>query len=146
MATYGFSNITASFSGATGAIDLGYGASIAKEGISIALAGDRDVMTVGADGSVMHSLKEDKSGTVTVRLMETSPANAKLFAMYAAQSLSSSSWGANVITVVNKANNETTVCRDVAFLKQPDITYTEEGQMREWVFNAGKIDTVSGTY
>ena len=127
-------------------VDLGYGAAVAKEGITVALTNARNTMTVGADGEGMHSLKADKSGTVTVRVLQTSSVNAKLQALYNAQALSSSLWGNNVITIRNKANSETTVCRSCAFQKQGDITYSEEGQMREWIFDCVKIDTVTGEY
>lgn len=146
MATYSFMDVTASLTGPTGVVDLGYGAAVAKEGITVALANARNTMTVGADGEGMHSLKADKSGTVTVRVLQTSSVNAKLQALYNAQALSSSLWGNNVITIRNKANSETTVCRSCAFQKQGDITYSEEGQMREWVFDCVKIDTVTGEY
>lgn len=144
--TYSFMDVTASLTGPTGVVDLGYGAAVAKEGITVSLANARNTMTVGADGEGMHSLKADKSGTVTVRVLQTSSVNAKLQALYNAQALSSSLWGNNVITVRNKANSETTVCRSCAFQKQGDITYREEGQMREWVFDCVKIDTVTGEY
>lgn len=146
MATYSFMDVTATLVGDTGSVDLGFGTSAAKEGITVALANPRNAMTIGADGEVMHSLKADKSGTVTVRLLYTSPANALLQAMYDAQSLSSSAWGQNVIVIRNKGNNEITTCRSVAFQKQPDRTYSEEGQILEWVFDCGKIDTLTGTY
>lgn len=146
MATYSFMDVTASLTGPTGVVDLGFGASVTKEGITVSLANARNTMTVGADGEGMHSLKADKSGTVTVRLLYTSPVNAKLQALYNAQALSSSLWGNNVITIRNKGNSETTVCRSCAFQKQGDITYSEEGQMREWVFDCVKIDTVTGEY
>lgn len=146
MATYSFMDVTASLTGPTGVVDLGYGAAVAKEGITVALANARNTMTIGADGEGMHSLKADKSGTVTVRVLQTSSVNAKLQALYNAQALSSSLWGQNVITIRNKANSETTVCRSCAFQKQGDITYSEEGQMREWVFDCVKIDTVTGEY
>lgn len=144
--TYSFLDVTASLAGPTGVVDLGFGSAITKEGITVSLANPRNTMTVGADGEVMHSLKADKSGTITVRLLYTSPVNATLQAMYAAQSLSSSLWGNNVITVTNKGNGETTIARSVALQKQPDRVYAEEGQMVEWVFDCGKIDTVTGSY
>lgn len=146
MATYSFMDVTASLTGPTGVVDLGYGAAVAKEGITVALTNARNTMTVGADGEGMHSLKADKSGTVTVRVLQTSSVNAKLQALYNAQALSSSLWGNNVITIRNKANSETTVCRSCAFQKQGDITYSEEGQMREWIFDCVKIDTITGEY
>ena len=146
MATYSFLDVTASLSSPTGVIDLGFGSGNAKEGITVSLANARNTMTVGADGEVMHSLKADASGTVTVRLLYTSAANAALQAMYDAQALSSSLWGNNIITIRNKGNNEITTCRSVAFQKQPDRNYAEEGQIVEWVFDCGKINTISGSY
>lgn len=143
---YSFSEVTATLTGAAGVVDLGAGSANTKEGITIALAQARNVMTVGADGEYMHSLRCDKSGTVTVRLLYTSPVNAKLQALYEAQALTPSSWGNNVLVIVNKGNTETTTCRGVAFQKQPDRTYSEDGQFLEWVFDCGKIDTISGTY
>lgn len=94
----------------------------------------------------MHTLKADKSGTITVRLLATSSRNALLQSMYDAQAASSSAWGNNMLTIRNAGNNETTLCRGVAFQKQPDRTYAEEGQTIEWVFDAIKIDTITGTY
>ena len=146
MATYSFLDVSANFTGPTGSVDLGFGSGLADEGITVSLASPRNNMLVGADGEVMHSLKADKSGTVTVRLLNTSGANSALQTMYDAQALSSSLWGNNVITITNKGNGETTVCRSGAFQKQPDRTYQAEGVVFEWVFDCGKIDTITGTY
>ncbi|EAP1742638.1 DUF3277 family protein [Salmonella enterica] len=68
MATYSFTDVTASISGPTGVIDLGYGSASSEEGITVAMAGPKNTMTIGADGEVMNSLHADKSGTVTVKL------------------------------------------------------------------------------
>jgi hypothetical protein len=146
MATFSFMDVTASLAGATGVVDLGFGSSVTKEGITVTASGPRNTMTPGADGEVMHSLKADKSGTVTVRLLYTSPVNATLQTMFNAQSLSSSAWGNNVITIRNKGNNEIIMCRSAAFQKLPDRTFAEEGQMVEWVFDCGKIDVITGSY
>ena len=89
MATYSFMDVTATFAGPTGVIDLGYGSAASKEGISVEFNQPRNNMTPGADGEVMHSLRADKSGKLTIRLLYTSPVNAKLKAMFNAQSLSS---------------------------------------------------------
>lgn len=146
MATYSFLDVTATLAGSAGIVDLGYGSGSAKEGITISLANARNAMLIGADGEGMHTLKADKSGTITVRLLATSSRNALLQSMYDAQAASSSAWGNNTLTIRNAGNNETTVCRGVAFQKQPDRTYGEEGQTIEWVFDAIKIDTITGTY
>lgn len=147
MATYSFMDVTATFAGPTGVIDLGYGSAASKEGISVEFNQPRNNMTPGADGEVMHSLRADKSGKLTIRLLYTSPVNAKLKAMFNAQSLSSSAWGNNVITVLNKGNTDTIVARSVAFHGLPSQTFAEDGQpVLEWGFDCGKIDTLSGTY
>lgn len=146
MSTYSFQDVVASLAGPTGVLDLGYGAAVAEEGISVAMAGDKNTMMIGADGEGMHSLHADKSGTVTVRLLKTSPQNAKLQAMYDAQSLSASLWGQNLIVIRNPQSGDVTTARTCAFKKKPDLNYKKDGDIVEWVFDSIKIDTVLGTY
>lgn len=146
MSTYSFLNVQAGIEGPGGAIDLSAGAGVAEEGITIEMNGDKDTMTIGADGTGMHSLHADKSGTVTMRFLKTSPTNAKLMAMYDLQTADSRLHGQNVITVVDSGSNDNTGCRGVAFKKKPTITYAKEGQFMEWSFNVVYIDTVLGTY
>lgn len=147
MATYSFMDVTASLTGPSGVIDLGFGTASAKEGITVTYSNPRNTMTVGADGEVMHSLKADKSGTITVRVLYTSPVNSQLQTMFTAQSLSSSAWGQNVIVIRNKGNSELVTARSVAFQKPADRTYAEEGAPTvEWTFDCGKIDIITGEY
>ena len=77
MSTYSFADISASLVGPGGAISLGYGSGVADEGIAIAAKAEKSAMTVGADGEVMHTLRADKSGTVTLTYLKTSPVNAR---------------------------------------------------------------------
>ncbi|MGN5479522.1 phage structural protein [Cupriavidus basilensis] len=144
--TYSFIDVQASLVGPGAAFSLGYGSANAEEGITIAAAGDKNTMTVGADGEVMHSLHADKSGQVTVRLLKTSPVNAQLQALYDAQSLDSRMWGKNLITVTQSVSGDVTACRSCAFKKKPDLNYKKDGDLVEWVFDAGKIDSLLGTY
>jgi len=146
MATYSFQNVQASIVGPGGSFSLGYGAAVADEGITIESAGEKDVMTVGADGKVMHTLLADKSAKLTVRLLKTSPVNSQLQAMYDAQSQSASLWGQNVITVADTASGDVNTCTSVAFAKNPTKTYNKDGAMLEWEFNAGSLNSVLGTY
>ena len=111
MATYSFMDVTASLSGPTGEIDLGYGSASSEEGITVAMGGPKNTMTIGADGEVMHSLHADKSGTVTVNLLKTSPTNKKLSLAYNAQSQSSGTWGNNVIVIRNKVSGDIITAR-----------------------------------
>lgn len=144
--TYSFQDVAATLTGPTGIADLGYGAAIADEGISIDMAGDKNTMTIGADGEGMHSLAANKSGTVTVRALKTSPLNAVLQAMYDAQQLSATLWGQNVIVVRQTASGDITTARSCAFKKKPNLKYAKDGDLLEWVFDAIKIDSLLGTY
>ena len=146
MSTYSFADISASLVGPGGAISLGSGSGNADEGITVAMAASRNTMTVGADGEVMHTLNANKSGTVTLTYLKTSPVNALLQALYDAQTLESRLWGKNPITVTNPPTGEVTTCRSCAFGKRPDLTYKKDGDTVAWVFDAAKIDTILGTY
>lgn len=146
MAAYSFLDVNATLVGAGAVIDLGAGSANAEEGISTSMVDDKNTMTIGADGEGMHSLHAGKSGTVTVRLLKTSPQNAKLMALYDAQSLSSSLWGMNVITITNSASGDAIGCRSCAFKKRPDLNYKKDGDIVEWVFDSVKIDAILGTY
>ncbi|MCK1783442.1 DUF3277 family protein [Pseudomonas sp. TNT11] len=146
MATYSFLDVNATLVGAGAVIDLGAGSANAEEGITISRVDDKNTMTIGADGEGMHSLHAGKAGTVTLRYLQTSPKNAQLMALYDAQSLSSSLWGQNVISVTNSASGDATGCRSCAFKKVPDMTYKKDGGTYEWIFDAIKIDTILGTY
>jgi hypothetical protein len=146
MATYSFADVDATIVGAGGAINLGAGAGNSEEGITIALAEDRNVMRMGADGEGMHTLRAPKHGTITVRLLKNSPVNAQLTALYNAQSIASDLWGANVITVRNHRSGDVIAARECAFQKMPDVNFAQDGDMLEWAFHTLKIDPVLGDY
>lgn len=143
---YSFLNVQATLVGPGGSINLGNGAGTSEEGISIDPNGDKNTMTIGADGSGMHSLHADKSHTVTVRILKTSPTNAQLQAMYDLQASSAALWGQNVITVTDISSGDSTDVISVAFKKKPAIRYGKDGQMLEWAFDAIQGDTLLGTY
>lgn len=144
--TYSFIDVQASLVGPGGMFSLGYGSANAEEGITIAMAGDKNTMTVGADGEVMHSLHADKSGQLTVRLLQTSPVNAKLALLYNLQTVDSRLHGKNLITITQSVSGDVTACRSCAFKKKPDLNYKKDGQIVEWIFDVAKIDSVMGNY
>lgn len=146
MSTYSFIDVSASLTGPTGSIDLGYGSANSEEGITVVMAEAKNTMTVGADGEVMHSLHAGKSGTITVTLLKTSPVNKKLSLMYNAQSQSSAAWGNNVIVVRNKVSGDISTARSCAFQKQPDHANAKVGNTVSWVFDCGKIDQLLGEF
>lgn len=146
MPTYSFMDVTASLTGPSGALDLGYGSANSDEGIVVAMSEAKNTMTTGADGEGMHSLHAGKAGTVTVNLLKTSPLNKKLSIMYNAQSLSSTLWGNNVIVVSNTASGDLVTARGCAFQKQPDFSNPKVAGIVAWVFDCIKIDELLGEY
>jgi len=146
MSTYGFIDVSATLTGPTGNIELGYGSATSDEGISVAMPGAKNTMTTGADGEVMHSLHADKSGTITVTLLKTSPTNKKLNLAYNAQSQSSALWGNNIIVIRNRVSGDMITARSCAFQKQPDNANAKTGNTMAWVFDCGKIDQILGEF
>ena len=146
MATYSFMDVVATIVGPGGTVDLGYGAAPAKEGITTSFSQDKNLMTVGADGKVMHSLRCDDSGLLTVNLLKTSPAAAKLQRMYNIQKLSGRVWGVNTITIQQIAAKDKLVFLECAFKKCPDTSYAENGDVLPWTFDVGAISVDRGTY
>jgi hypothetical protein len=144
--TYSFKDVSSSLAGPTGAANLGYGGAIADEGITIDMAGDKNTMTIGADGTPMHSLHADKSGVITIHCLKTSPTNAILQTMYDAQQISSSLWGQNVIIVRETQSGDITTATKCAFKKKPNLAYGKTANMIDWAFDCGHIDTVLGVY
>lgn len=144
-ATYSFLDCTAAITGVGGTFTLGADSGNAEEGITISMAEDKGTLTMGADGSWMHSLHAGQGGTITVRLLKTSPVNQQLMQMYNAQRLSSSTWGANVISVRNVQTGDVITAAGAAFRKAPDISYAKVGNTVEWAFNCGKIEMILGS-
>lgn len=144
MSTYSFLDTNAALVGPGGSINLGQNAAVTEEGISIAPTNPIDTMSIGADGSVMHSLHADKSGKITIRLQKTSPTNKQLAQMYAFQTASSANHGQNTISLANSFTGDVISCTQVAFEKAPDLTYAKEGGMNEWTFLAGRIERTLG--
>lgn len=142
---YAFRDMTCSIIGLVGgSINLAVDAGVAEEGLSFVFNEDKNTMSIGADGSGMHTLNAGSGGVVTVNLLKTSPTNALLDAMYNAQRLNSAGWGRNIITGRHTVLGDTILCTGVAFKKHPDVTYNKAGPMMAWTFDAIRIDTVLG--
>lgn len=142
--TYSFLDVQATLSGPSGSFGLGQEAQPAEEGISYAFTEDKGTLTVGAGGAGMHSLHAGKSGTITVRLLKTSPVNALLSAAYNLQTASSAIYGNNTLTVRDSARGDFIVGRQAAFRKMPDNAFSKVGNMLEWVFNCVALDVTLG--
>lgn len=144
MATYSFLNISCVAAGPGLAANLGAGASVSEEGITIEAVEDKNQMTIGADGKGQHSLLASDAAKVTVRLLKTSPVNALLMAAFDGQSLSSALWGQNVITCRDNARGDTHILQSCAFTKKPAINYKKEADLLEWVFDCISATSILG--
>jgi hypothetical protein len=144
MGVYSFLDVQAAIEGPGGAFALGSGSANAEEGINIEPAGDKNVMSIGADGEPMHSLRADQSGTVTVTLLRTSSVNAQLQTLYNFQTTSSRYHGRNTLILRNAVSGDVITCTEVAFSKAPSNPYAVEGGNLAWAFHAGRITTVLG--
>lgn len=143
---YSFQDVQATLVGPSGQINLGYGAKLSEEGITTEMVGDKNSMTMGADGGGMHSMHASKAGVVTVRLLQTSPINAQLMAAYNEQSGDASLWGQNTIVVRNMKSEDIVTASDCAFKKRATLSYRQVGALLEWQFDCISIDTVLGVY
>jgi hypothetical protein len=145
MGVYSFKNYQATFSGpGVAPFAIGNGSGAAKEGISFDMAEDKNQMTQGADGAIMHSLNAADGGRITVRLLKTSPTNALLNAAYNFQKVNPGSWGQNTIRGADTQRGDVQTCVELAFVKQAPLTYATEGGMMEWVFE-GRIFELLGS-
>lgn len=141
---YSFLNVVATMIGPGAVINLGAGAAVAEEGITIEASTDKNVMTIGADGKGQHSLIADNSVTLTVRVLKTSPINQLLMVAYDLQSVSSSLWGQNLFSIVDTGRNDLTIIQSAAFKKKPTLTYAKEAGFNEWTFDGISANTVLG--
>jgi hypothetical protein len=142
---YSFLNTSCSIAGPGGVFNLGAGAAVAEEGISIEPVEDKNVMTIGADGSGQHSLVASDAVKLTINLLKTSPKNAALMIMYDLQSSSSSLWGKNVFSVTNLGLGDVSLIQAAAFKKKPTIAYKKEGEFMVWEFDAVVGNSVLGS-
>lgn len=140
---YSFLDVDCTMVGPGGFINLAAGSGNSEEGITITPTGEINVMQIGADGTGQHSLKADKSGSIVVNLLKTSPVNAQLSAMYAFQTASASAHGQNTIVLRDKRGDVVTSTQ-VAFTKAPDLTYAVEAGFNQWMFSAVRIDRTLG--
>ena len=143
--TYSFLDVFGTITGPNGTIPLGSSAGTADEGITITFAEDQDTMTIGADGNGMHSIHAGQSGMVSVRFLKSSPTNALLQSMYAADRNPISSGGQNVITVSWLTGGDVTTAKQCAFRKFPDNVYGKDAALLEWQFNAILITPLLGS-
>lgn len=144
MSTYSFKDVVASIDGPGGSINLAADSGAAEEGITFAPVNDKNSMTIGAGGDGQHNLSADESGTVTIRLLKTSPVNAQLMSMYNLQTLTSATHGRNNIAARDISRGDFISCEQAAFKRVPDLTFAKDGGTNEWVFDVIRMTIILG--
>lgn len=132
MSAYSFTDVAAAIVGPGGAFSVGSGSGSSEEGITIDNVEEKNAATVGADGTIMHSLRASNLAKITIRLLKTSPVNSLLSNLYNFQKSSSAFWGQNVITVNDVIRGDLENVSIAAFNKPPANTYSKDGAMMEW--------------
>lgn len=132
--TWSFADVVSTITGPGGSVTLGNGSGAAAEGITFAHADEKDTMSTGADGTIMHSLHASMTGRITVRLLRTSPQNALLNQLYNFQRSNSGNWGQNTLTLGNVVIGDNIAATQVAFMKHPDVPFATEGGTLDWEF------------
>jgi hypothetical protein len=144
MSTFSFSDVSATLLGPGGTISLGNGAGTADEGITVEMIDDKDTMTTGADGTIMHSLHASKAARFTVRILKTAPTNAQLSLLYQTQSANSALWGKNTLAVSDVVRGDVIAGTDIAFVRHAPITYAKDANVNEWLFQ-GSVTQLLGS-
>lgn len=131
--TYSFLAVQATLVAPSMSFDIG-SSGVAAEGIRLAMVGEKDVMTIGADGDGMHTLIASDASNCEVHLLKDAPGNSMMNALYNFQKTSSANWGQIQISIANNVMGDSIVLAGGAFAKQADIVYATEGVMNIWSF------------
>lgn len=147
MAAYSFLDTSCSISGPNISATIGgNGTGSAEEGFTVVFEEDANVMTQGADGSVMLSLTAAKRGRIELHLLKDSPINALLSNAYNAdRSNGSQQWGQNTINIRDTVSGDSYQCTNCAFRKFPDNAYQTRGNILNWVLDASVINPILGS-
>jgi len=129
MRAYGFGNVTAIFDAAHEVTGYAAGDDAIKAERSVDGAGH----VMGADGSMAMFISSDKSGTVTLKLLQTSSTNRYLLQRYALQEA-----GAKTFVPINLAVKDThrldVITGIAGYLKKlPALQRGEKPTEQEWV-------------
>jgi len=139
MKAYSFSNVFLLVNG----IALTHFAD-GDDSITVARRNDSASDKVGADGRMAVALHADRSGEITVKLMQTSPGNSYLNKFHAFQEAGPSRFIPVNIMFQDSSRQDMGV-GSVGYIKKlPEITRGVGINIQEWVFVVERLDLVLG--
>lgn len=133
---YSFQDVAAGITGP--GINISF-TGAAEEGYSVEMEGDKDTLTIGAGGDGMHSLAARQSGTITFRLLKTSPVNQVLSNGYFFQTGSAANHGQNTISLRDPVRGDNVTATGAAYRRYPNLSYAAIGNVNEWAFNCTSV-------
>lgn len=114
------------------------------DGTFISVEREEDAFSkeVGAGGDVVRVRSRNRSGSVTLTLQASSPANDRLSALL----LADEQFGTGIRPIFIKDLNGTTLIHAAAawIKKAPTVDYGDEGGSREWVFDCAELSIFAG--
>ena len=100
---------------------------------------------VGRSGDVVRSRTNDKTSTVEITLLQTSPDNAKLAALAALDEAAPNGAGIGAFECVDRQNGDLYAGTKAWVQKLPDVTFDRKGTDRTWtVFVADLVEMPGG--
>lgn len=116
------------------------------DGTFVTVEDDEDAysMQVGTDGEAVRSKSNNRGGTITLSLLQSSAANALLSAQHNLDRLSSG--GAGISPLLIKDNNGAAIyTAETAWIqKRPSAEYAREATAREWVIRTNNLISLDG--
>lgn len=100
--------------------------------VTIEFDEDQSKKLVGAKGDVVRTQTNDNSGTVTVKLLQTSKSAVELTALYLADREAGT--GVQPLIISNKETGETYAANNAWIMKYPGIVRGQEPNSEDWVF------------
>lgn len=116
------------------------------DGTFVTVDDDEDAysLQVGTDGEAVRSKSNNRSGTITLTLLQSSQANTLLSAQHNLDRLSSG--GVGIAPLLIKDNNGLAIytAETCWIQKRPSAEFAREATAREWVLRTNNLVSVDG--
>lgn len=114
------------------------------EGITIEHATDAFTKVVGIDGKVTRNKVLDRSARITIKLMQSSAANALLSVVYLADRAASNGAGVAPFTITDQNGSSVFFAAEAWIARAPEVSLDQEVSVREWIFDVAFLDEFHG--
>lgn len=103
---------------------------------------DGFVDDVGSDGTVVRVATNDKRGTFTFTVLQQSPVNAQLSALYALDTNTLNGAGVGALLVQDKITGSQYFSESAWIQKFPSVEYGNEVKTVQWVVRGASVGTL----